>query len=226
MKMSENVLELINITKKFGTANQEVVALHNINLQVKKGEFVALTGPSGSGKTTLLQIAGLLDTPTNGQIFINKIKASDANDETRTQIRKNNIGFIYQFHHLLPEFSALENVALPLLIQEKSKEEAYNKAHDILKLVDLSNRLDHKPSQLSGGQQQRTAIARALVTKPSLILADEPTGNLDTHNSVNIFALIKDLTKTAQIACLLVTHNIELAKNCDRQMEIKDGELV
>lgn len=223
--MNENVLKLANITKKFGTKSHEIIALNDINVELKKGELVALVGPSGSGKTTLLQMAGLLDTPSFGSVFINDIDASNANDKKRTEIRKNHIGFIYQFHHLLPEFSALENVALPLLIQGKKKDEAYEKAREILALVDLSNRINHKPAELSGGQQQRTAIARAIVGNPSLILADEPTGNLDSSNSLNIFNLLKDLTQTKQIACLLVTHNLDLAQRCGRQIDIKDGKI-
>ncbi len=223
--MNKNVLQLSNIVKKFGKATQEVVALDDINIEIAQGELVALVGPSGSGKTTLLQIAGLLDLPSLGEVFINGINTSKANDKTRTSIRRENLGFIYQFHHLLPEFSALENVALPLLIQGKSKKEAKKEAAEILQKVGLSDRLDHNPSELSGGQQQRTAIARAIVAKPSLILADEPTGNLDTQNSDNIFKILKDLTKGSQIACLLVTHNLELAKQCDRKLEIRDGKI-
>lgn len=224
--MNDCVLKLENIAKKFGAKDQQVIALHSINLEIQKGEMIALIGPSGSGKTTLLQIAGLLDAPSSGRVFINNIDASKADDKKRTEIRKNNLGFIYQFHHLLPEFSALENVALPLLIQGKSKNEAFTRAKQILELVDLSNRLEHKPAGLSGGQQQRVAIARAIVTKPSLILADEPTGNLDSANSANIFDMLQDLTKNSQIACLLVTHNLDLAKKTARQITIKDGSFL
>lgn len=218
--MSETILELSNIKKFFTQGEQKIDVIKNGNLTIKKSELVALVGPSGSGKTTLLQIAGLLDNPNAGEIKINNITVQK-DDKIRTDIRKNNIGFIYQFHHLLPEFSALENVALPLLIQGKSKEEAYKEATKILEEVELRDRLNHKPSALSGGQQQRTAIARAIVTKPSLILADEPTGNLDFELSNKIFDLFLKLVKSHNIACLIVTHNKELSKKADRVLEIE-----
>lgn len=221
--MSKNVLELIKITKDFSQGDQKISAIRDANLAIKKGELVALIGPSGSGKTTLLQIAGLLDSATSGQILINEIDASKSDDKTRTEIRKNHIGFVYQFHHLLPEFSALENVALPLLIQKKTREESFKTAQKILEEVGLSNRLNHKPAELSGGQQQRVALARAVVSKPSLILADEPTGNLDSELSEKIFDLLQSLVKNYDIGCLVVTHNLELAKKADRIVLIKDG---
>ena len=224
--MSHFALELINVTKKFTQGGQEIFALNNASLALAKGEIAALTGPSGSGKTTLLQIAGLLDAASSGKIFVNGINASKASDAVRTQIRKKNLGFIYQFHHLLPEFSALENVALPLLIQGAGKDFALAEAEKILGDVDLQNRLHHKPAELSGGQQQRVAIARAIVGKPSLILADEPTGNLDSINSEKIFALLKELAQSCGIACLLVTHNLELAKRLDRVVAIRDGMII
>ena len=219
----QTVLNLLNVEKNFFQADQKIEVLKGLNLEIKKGELVALIGPSGSGKTTLLQIAGLLDSSTSGQVIINGIDASKSDDKARTEIRKNHIGFVYQFHHLLPEFSALENVALPLLIQGKSRKEAFALAEKILQEVDLSNRLNHKPAELSGGQQQRVAIARAAVTKPSLILADEPTGNLDSELSEKIFTLLKNLVKSHEIGCLVVTHNMELAKKADRIVGIRDG---
>ncbi len=221
--MTHSALKLINITKNFSQASQLIEVIKGANLEINKGELVALTGPSGSGKTTLLQIAGLLDSATSGQIFINHLEASKADDETRTAIRKNHVGFVYQFHHLLPEFSALENTALPLLIQGKSKIEAFAAASEILKEVGLEDRVNHKPAQLSGGQQQRVAIARAVVSRPSLILADEPTGNLDSAISEKIFDILQNLVKTYEIGCLMVTHNLELAKKADRIVSIKDG---
>lgn len=219
----EKVLKLIEVRKVFGLNQSMVEALKHVNLEIAQGEFIALVGPSGSGKTTLLQIAGLLDSPTSGQVFLGAVNASNCDDEKRTELRKNHIGFVYQFHHLLPEFSALENVALPLLIRGENKNEAMRKAAEILHEVDLSDRIQHKPSELSGGQQQRVAIARAIVAKPSLILADEPTGNLDSELSGKIFLLLQSLVKSHQIACLMVTHNIELAKKADRIITIKDG---
>jgi lipoprotein-releasing system ATP-binding protein len=219
----KNVLKLINVTKEFSQGDQKISAIKGINLEIKKGELVALIGPSGSGKTTLLQIAGLLDGATSGQVFINEIDASKADDKARTEIRKNHVGFVYQFHHLLPEFSALENVALPLLIQGKSKTDSFAAAEKILHEVGLADRLNHKPAELSGGQQQRVALARAVVSKPSLILADEPTGNLDSDLAEKIFALLQSLVKNYEIGCLVVTHNLELTKKADRVVLIKDG---
>ena len=188
--------------------------------------MVALTGPSGSGKTTLLQIAGLLDDASSGEVFIAGLDTAKSDDVKKTAIRRDNIGFIFQFHHLLPEFSALENAAMPLLIKGFKYVEAIKEAEKILAKVDLQNRLNHKPSELSGGQQQRVAIARALITKPSLILADEPTGNLDSELSEKIFDLLYQLTTEHKIGCLLVTHNNILAKKSDRIIEIKDGMIL
>ena len=219
------ILELEKVTKSFSQAGQKIEIIKNADFLIKSSEFLSLIGPSGSGKTTLLQICGMLDNPTSGAVIINGKNMAKANDEKRTKIRKMNIGFVYQFHHLLPEFSALENVALPLLIQDVKKNEAYQKASEILCEVGLHDRLDFKPSQLSGGQQQRVAIARAIVAKPKLILADEPTGNLDYELSEKIFDLLKDLTKKHQIACLIVTHNLELAKKTDKILRIKNGEI-
>ncbi|MBM3579866.1 MAG: ABC transporter ATP-binding protein [Alphaproteobacteria bacterium] len=219
------VLKLKNISKIFSQGEQKIAAVNGVNLAVRTGEFVALTGQSGSGKTTLLQIAGLLDSPSSGEVWIGDVDASKADDKTRTELRKNYLGFVYQFHHLLPEFSALENVALPLLIRGISKQKALETAEEFLKKVELANRLNHKPAELSGGQQQRVALARAVVTKPKLILADEPTGNLDSELSEKIFVLLKDLVKSYEISCLVVTHNLELVKKADRVVSIKDGTL-
>lgn len=219
----EIVLELKEVHKSFLQANQKVEVIKAANFAIRKGEIVALIGPSGSGKTTILQIAGLLDSPDFGKISVNGFDVSTASDKVRTETRKNHIGFIYQAHHLFAEFSALENVALPLLIQGRNKEESFAKAKKILKEVELEDRLEHKPSQLSGGQQQRVALARALVTKPSLILADEPTGNLDTEISTKVFEILQNLVKSYNIACLVVTHNLDLAKKSDRILTIKNG---
>ncbi len=218
-----SALKLVNISKNFSQAEQTFEVIKSANLEIQKGELVSLIGPSGAGKTTLLQIAGLLDSCSAGQIFVNDIDVSKANDELRTKIRKDHIGFVYQFHHLLPEFSALENVALPLLIKGISKSQSFLEAEKILSDVGLPDRLNHKPAQLSGGQQQRVAIARAVVSKPSLILADEPTGNLDSSISEKIFDILQNLVKTYQIGCLMVTHNTELAQKSDRIISIKDG---
>ena len=225
--LPDTVLQLSNVSKSFGKESvSQVHALQEINLVVKKSQAYCLVGSSGSGKTTLLQIAGLLDKPTSGEIFINGTKTSDKNDVAKTKLRRDNIGFIYQSHHLLPEFSALENVALPLLIQGQSKDSAYKKAKEVLSLVDMSSRLEHKPSELSGGQQQRTAICRAIVGQPSLILADEPTGNLDSKNSKIVFDLLLELVKEKNMSCLIVTHNLDLANKIDNRFTIEDGRLV
>ena len=217
------ILQLEKVTKNFVQAGQSIEIIKSADFSIKSSEFLSLIGPSGSGKTTLLQICGMLDNPSSGSIIINGENMAKANDEKRTKIRKLNIGFVYQFHHLLPEFSALENVALPLLIQGVNTIDAYKKARATLGEVELQDRLDFKPSQLSGGQQQRVAIARAIVSKPKLILADEPTGNLDYELSEKIFDLLKDLTKKHHIACLIVTHNLELAKKTDHILRIKNG---
>lgn len=219
-------LQLININKNFFQGQQKISALKEINIEIGRGEMVALVGPSGSGKTTLLQIAGLLDDASSGSVMINNIDATRADDAKKTAIRRENIGFIFQFHHLLPEFSAAENVAMPLLIKGVKYKEALKEAEKILTEIGLQDRLNHKPSELSGGQQQRVAIARALITKPSLILADEPTGNLDSELSEKIFDLLYGLTKEYKIGCLLVTHNLALANKSDRIITIKDGAIV
>jgi len=218
-------LNLKDINKSFWQDKNQITVIKNANLAIKKSESIALVGPSGAGKTTFLQIAGLLDNPDSGKILIGGVDASNANDATRTNLRKNHIGFIYQFHHLLPEFSALENVAMPLLIRGAQKKSALLQAEEILAEIGLQDRLKHLPSQLSGGQQQRVAVARAIIDKPSVLLADEPTGNLDSESADNVFNLIIKFSKQYQISSLIVTHNLELAKKMDRIVSIKDGVL-
>jgi lipoprotein-releasing system ATP-binding protein len=224
------VLKFINVNKNFTQAGQIVEVLKEINFDINAGEFIALTGQSGSGKTTLLQLAGLLDSPTSGEILISNHHVFNhqqkIDDKNNTQLRKKNIGFIYQFHHLLPEFSALENVAMPLLIQDINYKEAYRQAREILNEVELENYCNSKPSQLSGGQQQRVAIARAIVGKPKLILADEPTGNLDNELAHKVFNLLQQLTRKYQIACLIATHNLELATKTDRRITLRSGRII
>lgn len=222
----EAALSLVNINKNFVQADKELSVIKNVTLVLRKSEISCLVGPSGSGKTTILQIAGLLDNATSGQVIIDAIDTSNTSDHQKTEIRKNKIGFIFQSHHLLPEFSAIENVAMPLLIRGKTKKHALELAAEALKEVELSDRLDFKPYQLSGGQQQRVAIARAIVGKPSLILADEPTGNLDSELAHKIFNLLLTLAKKHQISCLMVSHNQELADSCDRIIKIKDGAII
>ncbi len=224
--MSNVVLSLEKISKTFKQGKGKVKVLQNSCLDIKKGEAVALIGPSGSGKSTLLQIAGLLDNPTSGKIFINEEDCTKASDAKRTSIRSSEVGFIYQFHHLLPEFSALENVLMPQLIAKKPLNKATDDAKDILKQLGLSHRINHKPSELSGGEQQRVAIARAIVNKPSILLADEPTGNLDPATSKDVFDILVESAKSFGLAMLIVTHNLELAKQMDRIVTLKEGEVI
>ncbi len=222
----KNTLTLIDVSKAYKQGKDKLVILKNASLQIAKGEVVAFVGPSGSGKTTLLQIAGLLDSADSGKIIINGTDYSQANDAARTKTRQREIGFIYQFHHLLPEFSALENIIIPQMIAGVSKKEAAIRAHEVLKSLGLSKRESHRPSELSGGEQQRVAIARAIINNPSILLADEPTGNLDPHTAAIVFELLLATTRAAGLSVLMVTHNLELAKQVDRVVTLKDGVLV
>ena len=220
-----NTLQLTSITKSYKQAGESLIVLNNLSLEIKAGEVVALVGQSGSGKTTLLQIAGLLDNPTSGVVQICGEDLSTANDKKRTQTRKKHLGFVYQFHHLLPEFSALENVVLPQMIAGISKAEAEKKAKDLLGELGLSARLSNRPARLSGGEQQRVAIARALANSPSLVLADEPTGNLDPKTADGVFAMFIKLAKERGQSALVATHNHELASNMDRMVHLDGGIL-
>ena len=220
---SSCTLTLGNISKSFLQGKQISPVLHNVNLKITSGEIIALCGPSGSGKTTLLQIAGLLDNPTSGSISINSTNLSSADDHLRTSFRRDYLGFVYQFHHLLPEFSALENIALPLLIRGADKNYALQNARIILQEIGLADKENYRPAELSGGQQQRVAVGRAIAAKPAIILADEPTGNLDSANADNVFNLLLNYVKKYQLACLIVTHNLELARRTNRVVNIKDG---
>ena len=225
--MSGLILE--NINKSFFQGKQEIKALKNINIKIDKGQVVSLIGPSGSGKTTLLQIAGLLDQADSGSIIIDGHNLSQDhlknNDQERTLIRRNSLGFIYQFHNLLPEFNALENIAMPLLIKGVKKNQALKQANDLLEKMHLKDRAEHRPAQLSGGQQQRVAIARAIITKPAILLSDEPTGNLDSENANNIFDILHKFSREYNMATLIVTHNDELAAKTDKIFKIKDGQI-
>lgn len=225
--MSKNiVLSLDKVNKSFRQGKQKVSILKGASLDIKAGEVVGLIGQSGSGKSTLLQIAGLLDKTDTGKVIINEQDCTKASDTVRTAMRRDHIGFIYQFHHLLPEFSALENVIMPQLISGKSPSEAKANAMDILKYLGLSHRLSHRPSELSGGEQQRVAIARAIVNKPSLLLADEPTGNLDPETSGDVFKILLETAKAIGLAMLIVTHNHELAEKMDRVVTLRGGIIV
>lgn len=211
-----------NIHKSFGN----VKVLKGVNLHVEAGKVVAIVGSSGAGKTTLLQLLGTLSRFDEGSIHINGTDIASLKDKQLSRFRNQNIGFIFQSHHLFPEFTALENVMIPLLIQQVNKSTAKEKALDILKYLHLSHRVEHKPFQLSGGEQQRVAIARALITNPSIILADEPTGNLDSRNTKEVFELIKDLQKEFNQTIVIVTHNIELAHSTDVVFTMKDGVIL
>jgi lipoprotein-releasing system ATP-binding protein len=217
------ILKLQNISKFYKQGLEKIEVIKNSSFEIKKGEKVAFVGPSGCGKTTLLQICGLLDSPNSGEIYIDGQKTNNLSDFKKTEIRKNKLGFIYQFHHLLPEFSAVENVMLPLFIRGVSHKEGLEKAKKVLKDLGLEKRLEHRPGELSGGEQQRVALARAVIGNPLLILADEPTGNLDPENAEMVFKLLLDVIKEYGSSLLMVTHNIEFAKKTDRVITIRNG---
>jgi len=218
------LLKLSNIEKVYRMDGISVKALDGISLMIREGEFVAITGASGSGKSTLMHIIGCLDTPTNGEVFLEGQKVSDLTERQLAIVRNKKIGFVFQQFNLLARTSALENVALPLIYSSLSESEIEEKAKEALNMVGLSNRLDHQPNQLSGGQQQKVAIARALVTSPSLILADEPTGNLDSKSGQEILKIFQQLNNQGN-TIILVTHNQQVAANAQRIIKIKDGKI-
>ena len=218
-----SVLKLTNIHKSYREAGSELQVLRGLSLEISKGEMVALIGPSGSGKTTLLQIASLLDQPDSGDIIISDEQVSNASERVRTKMRRDHLGFVYQFHHLLPEFTALENVAMPLFVGGMGQGEAEAKAAALLEEVGLADRASHTPDQLSGGEQQRVAIARALINEPALLIADEPTGNLDPENAEKLFNLLVNLCKTRSLSILMATHNMDLAQQFDRTLVLDKG---
>lgn len=224
--MSNNILTLEKIKKSFRQGNSEIKVLKDASISVGKQEIVALIGASGCGKSTLLQIAGLLDTADSGEITIEGEKYSGATDKKRTQVRRDKIGFVYQYHHLLAEFSALENVMIPQMIAGKEKPAAEKKAKKLLKALGLGKRISHRPAELSGGEQQRVAIARALANDPAMLLADEPTGNLDPHTAETVFKVLIEQVKKSGLSMLMVTHNAELAKKADRIFAFKDDKIV
>lgn len=223
--MSDVLLETKNLSKHFSEGELRVDVLKGVDFSINKNESVAIIGASGSGKSTLLHLLGGLDTPDQGEILINGKDIAILNDEQRGEMRNKHLGFIYQFHHLLPEFSALENVAMPLLIRRSNEKEAFDKAAALLEKVGLEKRVQHRPGELSGGERQRAAIARALVTEPACILADEPTGNLDEKTADQVFNLILDLNQSLGTSLIMVTHNLELSKRVDRVVELKEGVL-
>ena len=222
----EKILELKNIHKNFRLGEDDIEVLNGIEISIQQGETFAIVGPSGSGKTTLLQIIGLLDSPTSGELYVRGKSPEDLNDKSKSRLRNEFFGFIYQFHHLLNEFTALENTMMPLLIREQTTKEARTKAQDLLIRIGLEHRINHKPHELSGGECQRVAVARALVTSPSLILADEPTGNLDPETAERVFDSFLALNRSLNTSLIMVTHNQELAKRMDKVYELNFGKLI
>lgn len=224
--MSEPVLALRGIRRSFRQGEVVLEVLRGVDLSLEPGVLAALVGPSGSGKSTLLYIAGLLELPTAGEVVIEGRPAGRLPDRERTRIRRERIGFVYQFHHLLPDFSAEENVMMPQLLLGRSSREARERARGLLGRLGLGGRLRHRPGRLSGGEQQRVAIARALANGPRLVLADEPTGNLDPHTAEEVFDLMLDVVREDGVAALVATHNADLARRCDRVYAMADGHLV
>jgi len=220
------VLKLKNISKEFIEPRRNIVALNKINLELSDGQCIGLLGPSGSGKSTLLQIAGLLDNPTNGEIIINGEKCDTLSQEKKNLIRKKYIGFIYQNFYLLDSFSALENIIIPQLINGSSYKSAKKRAINLLSSLGLSKRIDNKPRELSGGEKQRVAILRAIANMPKIILADEPTGNLDKKNSENVIKIIKNLVSHYKISFIIATHNLSIVKKFDKIIKLSEGKLI
>lgn len=224
--MTQATLILDSITRNFDQGDETLQVLHGIDFEIKPGEIVALVGHSGAGKSTLLQIAGLLEPPSAGKVIMAGKATADLSDAERTELRNRYVGFVYQFHHLLPEFSAVENVMIPQLIAGTSVEMAQVRAIELLTKLGLSHRLEHRPKKLSGGEQQRVAIARALANSPKILLADEPTGNLDYATSDVVFGEMMQLVRETGMSALIATHNPDLAKKMDRIIEIKSGKIV
>ncbi len=224
--MSDAALVLDGVTRGFKQGRGELRVLDGVDLVVNPGEIVALVAPSGAGKSTLLHIAGLLEHPGEGEVKIGGQACGKLSDDRRTAIRRKALGFVYQYHHLLPEFSALENVVLPQMIAGKSRREASARGKDLLGRLGLEPRATHRPGQLSGGEQQRVAICRALANRPNVLLADEPTGNLDPHTAETVFDELVQLARSSGLAALIATHNLELARRMDRVMRLQDGKIV
>jgi lipoprotein-releasing system ATP-binding protein len=224
--MSDPVLELVGVSRHYREGDARLDILVEVDFSLVPGQTVALIAPSGAGKSTLLHIAGLLERPDAGEVRINNAPTSTMSDDARTKLRRNSIGFVYQFHHLLPEFTALENVALPQTINGLDRSEARRRAEELLDYLRLGPRASHRPGELSGGEQQRVAIARAVANAPALLLADEPTGNLDPRTAEHVFATLMTLARASGLAALVATHNLELANQMDRRVTLRDGRIV
>lgn len=221
--MSNLSLELTDIRRTFIQADNRLDVLRGCNMALERGTLAALIGPSGSGKSTFLHIAGLLERPNSGSIKIGGVEASNLDDAGRTRLRRSSIGFVYQFHHLLPEFSARENIAVPQMIAGVSAKDAGRRADELLSFVGLTDRATHRPARLSGGEQQRVAIVRALANKPTLLIADEPTGNLDPQTAESVFSMLRDLVRHEGLCLLMATHNHDLAAKMDRVFTLSGG---
>ena len=224
--MSDPVLELVGVSRHYREGDARLDILVEVDFSLVPGQTVALIAPSGAGKSTLLHIAGLLERPDAGEVKINNAPTSTMTDDARTKLRRNSIGFVYQFHHLLPEFTALENVALPQTINGLDRTEARRRAQELLEYLRLGPRALHRPGELSGGEQQRVAIARAVANAPALLFADEPTGNLDPRTAEHVFATLMSLARASGLAALVATHNLELANQMDRRVTLRDGHIV
>jgi lipoprotein-releasing system ATP-binding protein len=224
--MSEPALQLIDVRRHFGEGEKRLDILNGARLSLYAGQSVALVAPSGAGKSTLLHLAGLLERPDGGEVMLAGQPTASLDDAGRTALRRSEIGFVYQFHHLLPEFSAAENVAMPQLIRGQPKALAQSRSRELLAFLGLGARLDHRPAELSGGEQQRVAIARAVANAPRLLMADEPTGNLDPHTADHVFATLTSLVKASGLAALIATHNLDLARRMDRRVTLRDGIVI
>ncbi|NHC61007.1 lipoprotein-releasing ABC transporter ATP-binding protein LolD [Paenalcaligenes suwonensis] len=225
MSSSTPVIEARDLGVRYSEAGRDIRILHDVSLQVQAGEMVAIVGASGSGKSTLLHILGLLDKPTTGKVWVQGQETDSMGEKQRSRLRNQSLGFVYQFHHLLPEFHALDNAAMPLIVRGLKRDEARAQAQKLLERVGLGERLDHFPGQLSGGERQRVALARSLVSNPACVLADEPTGNLDRHTADEMFALLQEVNRELGTAFVIVTHDVALASLAHRQLHMVDGNL-
>ncbi|MCS6319183.1 MAG: ABC transporter ATP-binding protein [Nitrospira sp.] len=220
------MIDVVDLYKSFPMGGRELVVLNNINLHIKRGELITIMGASGAGKSTLLQILGTLDRPTKGTVSFDGQDLFQLTEQQQAEFRNRRVGFVFQFHHLLPEFSALENACLPAMIQKRDMADVVGEATKLLGEVGLADRLHHKPGELSGGEQQRVSVARALMQQPDLVLADEPTGNLDSHTGEALFALLRQLNRSRGTTFIIVTHNDKLSSQADRIVSMQDGMIV